>query len=134
MSTEPVETFVFLPFPQYKALDYRAKRMDTGTTSAQLSETPQPNEVTEVSTVDSSIHKDEGEGPLGNGVPLGKDVTKDYRRVQIKKLLQRVQKSHGSGEIVSLPNLDDLIHAAVTNKKKKLSNEELFFTFLFERG
>ena len=108
--------------------------METGTTSAQVSETPQSNEETEASTVDSSTLKDKIESLLGKDVPLGKDVTKDYRRVQIKKLLQRVQKSHGSGEIVSLPNLDDLIHAAVTNKKKKLSNEELFFTFLFENG
>ena len=28
MSTEPVETFVFLPYPKYKALDNRAKKVE----------------------------------------------------------------------------------------------------------
>ena len=132
MSSEQVETFVFLPFSQYKALDSRAKR--TETISTPVLETPQPNEETEVSTDDSPIIKDTSESLLGKDVPLGKDVTKDFRRVQIKKLLHHIQKTHGSGEIVSLSNLDDLIQAALTNKRKKLPNEEVFFTFLFENG
>ena len=134
MTTEPVETFVFLPFSQYKALDSRAKRMEPEVISSQVLEPPQPNEETEVSTVDSPIIKDKPESLLGKDVPLGKDMTKHYRSVQIKKILQNIKKNRGSEQVVSLSNLDDLIQAALTNKRKKLPNEEVFFTFLFENG
>ena len=66
--------------------------------------------------------------------PIGKDLTKSYRGVQMKKLLQHIEKTEGSSEIVNLPNLEELIKNALSNSKKRLPNEELFFTFIFDHG
>ena len=125
MTTEPVETFVFLPFSTYKALDNRAKR----TEPPPVKETPSSRE--EEQPVEEST---EALAEVPEQSPVGKDVTKSYRSVQIKKLLHHIKKSHGSDTIVALPNLEDLIQAALSNKRRALPNEEIFFTFLFENG
>ena len=65
---------------------------------------------------------------------LRKNVTKNYRVVQIRKLLHQIEKTKGSVEVTSIPNLEDLLHATLTNTRKKLPNEEVFFTFLFDNG
>ena len=54
--------------------------------------------------------------------------------VQIKKILQHIEKTTGSEKVTSLENLVELIKSALSNTKKKLPNEELFFTFLFDNG
>ena len=125
---EPVETFVFLPYNRYKALDSRAKKEQTelpvsnsggGLSSEEISSEPIPSQSDELIEVKK---------------PIGKDLTKSYRGVQMKKLLQHIEKTEGSSEIVNLPNLEELIKNALSNSKKRLPNEELFFTFIFDHG
>ena len=124
MTTEPVETFVFLPFSQYKTLDSRAK---SHSTSQQGLENPQPK-VSKASIATPSISKEEKQPKLE------RNVTKTYQSTQIQKILTNIRKTEGSEELTSLPHLDDLIKVAISNTRKKLPNEEAFFTFLFENG
>ena len=125
---EPFETFVFLPYNRYKALDSRAKKEQTelpvsnsggGLSSEEISSEPIPSQSDELIEVKK---------------PIGKDLTKSYRGVQMKKLLQHIEKTEGSSEIVNLPNLEELIKNAQSNSKKRLPNEKLFFTFIFDHG
>ena len=131
MAAEPVETFVFLPYAKYKALDTRAKRVEQDPTPSILEGHPS-NEEGETSA--SSTPSITIPPPAEVKNPLGKDLTKHYRGVQIKKILRLIEKTKGSTEITSLANLEELIKSAVTNTKKKLPNEEVFFTFLFDNG
>ena len=109
MTIEPVETFVFLPFSTYNALDNRAKRTDT----LPIKEIPSSREE-EQPVVEST----EALAEVPEQSPVGKDVTKSYRSAQIKKVLLDIKKSHGSEAIIALPNLEDLIQAALSNKRK----------------
>ena len=133
MSTEPVETFVFLPYSKYKALDNRSKKVEepNETTNAHKEF---PMEVAPMSppTVSETSKDQEKKEEVKH--PLGKNVTQSYRNVQIKKLLHQIEKAQGSVEVTSLPNLDDLIKAALSSSRKKVLNEEVFFTFLFDNG
>ena len=129
MSTAPVETFVFLPYSKYKALDNRAKKVEE-----QAESTMSPKEVSSEAvpinptTVSGLEEKEEVKNQLG------KNVVKSYRNVQIRKLLHQIEKTKGSVGVTSFPNLEELIKAALSNTKKKLLNEEIFFTFLFDNG
>ena len=125
MSVEPIETFVFLPYPTYKALDNRVKK-------AEQDESTLPLPHKEAMPANPPISKPE-ETEEANS-QLRKNVTKNYRVVQIRKLLHQIEKTKGSVEVTSFPNLEDLLHAALTNTRKKLPNEEVFFTFLFDNG
>ena len=127
---EPVKTFIFVPYSKYKDLDSKAKK-------------PEYNEVLP-SLIDSS-HPDENNikiSPELSGASkveetksqLGKDMAKTYRTVQMKKLLHHIEKTTGSEKVKSLENLEELIKTALSNTRKKLPNEELFFTFLFDNG
>ena len=139
MSTEPVETFVFLPFSKYMALDNRAKMATEKSGEVNKPTPPKPK----IPLEDSPSDQEEPTGKAANNLSaseksaennLGKDLTKTYRSVQLKKLLHHIKKAYNSENIASLTNLDELINAALTNRRKKLQNEELFFTFLFENG
>ena len=61
-------------------------------------------------------------------------MTKSYHGVQINRLIRHIEKTKGSTDVTSLTNLEELIKAALTNTRKKLPNEEMFFTFLFDNG
>ena len=130
MTTEPVETFVFLPYAKYKALDTRAKKVEQDPTPPIPEEPPTNEGETSTASTPSITIPPPAEGKN----PLGKDLTKHYRGVQIKKILRLIEKTEGSTEITSLANLEELIKSAVTNTRKKLPNEEVFFTFLFDNG
>ena len=108
MTTEPVETFVFLPFSQYKALDSRGKLHST---SQHGLENPQPK-VSEMSIATTSISKEEKQPKLE------RNVTKTYQSTQIQKIRTNIRKTEGSEELTSLPHLDDLIKAAISNTRK----------------
>ena len=129
MSVEPVETFVFLPYPKYKALDNRSKKVEEqGESSMPESKTVEPTTPSNPPTVSKPEEVEEVKHQIG------KNVTKSYRSVQIKKLLHHIEKTKGSAEVTSFANLEELIKAALTNTRKKLPNEEVFFTFLFDNG
>ena len=131
MSTEPVETFVFLPYSKYKALDNRAKKVKSDESSLPVSDEPQPNEDAAGVSINTSANSEPGEEAK---TQLGKDVTKSYHGVQINRLIRHIEKTKGSTDVTSLTNLKELIKAALTNTRKKLPNEEMFFTFLFDNG
>ena len=52
----------------------------------------------------------------------------------MKKLLHHIKAVLGGSTIAEISNLDNLIKNALTQSKKKLPNEEEFYTFLFEHG
>ena len=110
MSVEPIETFVFLPYPTYKTLDNRVKK-------AEQDEPTLPLPHKEAMPANPPISKPE-ETEEANS-QLRKNVTKNYRVVQIRKLLHQIEKTKGSVEVTSFPNLEDLLHAALTNTRKK---------------
>ena len=103
---EGVETFVILPFPRYKALDQKSKKVDPPAE-------PEPPPIKQID------HQ---------------DVRLTYRSTQMKKLLHHIKAVHGGSTIAEISNLDDLIKNALTQSKKKLPNEEEFYKFLFEHG
>lgn len=115
---EGVETFVILPFPRYKALDQKSKKVDPPA---------EPEPEPEAST------SPEVEPPPIKQVDH-QDVRLTYRSTQMKKLLHHIKAVHGGSTITEISNLDDLIKNALTQSKKKLPNEEEFYKFLFEHG
>ena len=141
MSVDPVETFVFLPYSKYKALDTRAKKAEGC-----------KNFIIPLANRRTHEHRNwKIRWPTFNFIfethgrrwkkerqiekpKLGEDLTKTYRSVQIKKLIAHIERSNGSEGIMALPNLDDLIKLALKNSKKTLRHEEQFFTFLFENN
>ena len=89
MSTEPVETFVFLPYSKYKALNNRPKKVETeGSLLPVLDERHLDEEVIDVSISTSTTSEPEEEARI----VLGKDLTKTYRGVQINKLIRHIEK------------------------------------------
>ena len=134
MSTEPVETFVFLPYPKYKALDNRAKKVEEQVEPAIAeSQSPILAESTPNEEAPPSISQPESMKEKEVDIQLGKNMTKTYRGVQIRKLLHHIEKTKGATEVTSFANLEELIKAALTNTRRKLPNEEVFFTFLFDK-
>ena len=119
---EGVETFVILPFPRYKALDQKSKKVDPP-----AKEEPKRDPEPEAST------SPEVEPPPTKPVDH-QDVRLIYRSNQMKKILHHIKAVHGGSTITELSNLDDLIKNALTQSKKKLPNEEDFYKFLFEHG
>ena len=115
---EGVETFVILPFPRYKALDQKSKKVEPPA---------EPEPEPEAST------SPEVEPPPIKQVDH-QDVRLTYRSTQMKKLLHHIKAVHGGSTIAEISNLDDLIKNALTQSKKKLPNEEEFYKFLFEHG
>ena len=115
---EGVETFVILPFPRYKALDQKSKKVEPPA---------EPEPKPEAST------SPEVEPPPSKQVDH-QDVRLTYRSTQMKKLLHHIKAVHGGSTIAEISNLDDLIKNALTQSKKKLPNEEEFYKFLFEHG
>ena len=115
---EGVETFVILPFPRYKALDQKSKKVDPPA---------EPEPEPEAST------SPEVEPPPIKQVDH-QDVRLTYRSTQMKKLFHHIKAVHGGSTIAEISNLDDLIKNALAQSKKKLPNEEEFYKFLFEHG
>ena len=73
MSTEPVETFVFLPYSKYEALDNRAKKVKSDESSLPVLDESQPNEDAAGVSINTSATSEPGEEAK---TQLGKDVTK----------------------------------------------------------
>ena len=117
---EGVETFVILPFTRYKALDQKSKKVDPPAEEEPKRE-PEPETSTSL----------EVEPPPTKPVDH-QDVRLTYRSNQMKKLLHHIKAVHGGSTIAEISNLDNLIENALTQSKKKLPNEEEFYTFLFE--
>ena len=90
MSTEPVETFVFLPYSKYKALDNRAKKVKSDESSLPVLDEPQPNEDAAGVAINTSATSEPGEEAK---TQLGKDVTKSYHGVQINRLIRHIEKN-----------------------------------------
>ena len=109
MNVDPVETFVFLPYSKYKALDIRAKKVEPCNSGMSALENDPAMEKRGEMSVDLPlpISNPEGEKKEEEKPRLGRDLTKTYRSVQIKKLLTHLEKTRGSEGITSLPNLDD---------------------------
>ena len=108
-----METFVFLPYSKYKALDARAKKEESDEIPASQSK----YESEEVQPPPPEPLREEGEEKSENR-KLGEDLTKNYRNSQIK-LIHHLERKAGSKDIVSLPNLDQLITTALSSSKKK---------------
>ena len=127
MSTlqDGVETFVILPYPRFKALDQKSQKEDHPPQKEELPPPPPPPEVAAASQEAS---------PQPTKPVDQKDVSLKYRSNQMKKLVHHIKSVHGTENITELPNFEDLIKSALTQSKKSLPNESMFFNFLFRNG
>ena len=122
-----LETFVLLPFNDFRAMDQRLKKAEEG---VQAGITP-PSELREISAVNDSVSNTMSKEQVKE---VKKDMTKMYQASHMKKFLQRIRNTTESKELLDLVNIEELIKSAVNNSRKTLPNEEKFFKFLFTHG
>ena len=124
---EDVETFVLLPYADFKSMDQRVKKAEEEKTSQQAP-----------ASIEENVDADKFEATVSEKqtVPVKKkkDLSKSYRKTYLKKLIQQMPKTEDSNEILKLDNLDALIDLALGNSKRTLPNEEMFFRFAFQNG
>ena len=125
---EGVQTFVLLPFADYKAMDVRLKKAESAPLDA-----PSNHEHLQSNVEESSVER-EAPKELDRAAVKKKDLAASYRSSHLKKLLKHLEKVDKNGEILNLENLDALIKSAFSNSKKILRNEETFFKYLFSNG
>ena len=128
---EEVETYVLLPYNDFKSMDQRVKKAEEGVSTTRENSISAPNPETRKEEVEKSE-----ELPVSvkqtHIETKKKDLSKSYRKTHLKKLILQIQKADNSKEILELENLDALIEAALNNSRKTLPNEEVFFRFLFQ--
>ena len=123
----PVETYAIMPVAKFRALEQRLKKAESEVTP-QASQVPTKDESMEEPTNDSHSP------PSPQPEEKKKDIKGKYRQVQIKKLLQHIERLEGSQEIMSLDNIDQLIQSALGSNKKIIPNESKFFSYLFNNN
>lgn len=114
-----VETFAIIPFAQWRSMEKRLKQQEEVP--------PEPPEAPPMETPPQPVQA--AEEP-----PKKKELKNKYRKVQIKKLLQHLERLDGGQNITSLDNIDQLIDTALGTTRKMVPNEELFFSFLFDNN
>ena len=99
---EEVETFVLLPYADFKSMDQRVKRAEEEKTSQQAP-----------ASVEENVDADKFEATVSEKqtVPVKKkkDLSKSYRKTYLKKLIQQMPKTEDSNEILKFDKLDALI-------------------------
>ena len=117
---EEVETFVLLPYADFKCMDQRVKRAEKES-SKKTEEIPGLEEKEDLDKFEATM----SEKPA---IPAKKkkDLTKSYRKTHLKKLIQQMPKTEDANEVLKLDNLDSLIDLALGNSKRSLSNKEIF--------
>ena len=125
---QPLETFVILPYNDYKLLCQKIEKAERGSESPSLPHSADLNDETVMN--ESSELKDE-ESVKSD---VKKDLTSHYRSSHIKKMIKHIEKLKGSDSILELENLDALIRTALNQSLKKVPREEEFFNFLFSNG
>ena len=112
-----VESFAIIPVAKWRSMEKRLKQQDDTPAKPSREPSPQP------ASMDATPEE-----------PKRKDLKLKYRKVQIKKLLQHLERLEGSQDITSLENIDELIEAALGSSRKMIPNEALFFSFLFDNN
>ena len=119
---EEVETYVLLPYNDFKSMDQRVKKAEEGVPTTRESSISAPIPETRKEEVEKSE-----ELPVSvkqtHIETKKKDLSKSYRNTHLKKLIQQIQKADDSKEILEFENLDALIEAALNNSRKTLQNE-----------
>ena len=148
---EALETFILLSLPRYKSMEQRMKRAEemapkpvTAANNPEPSSPPSEDIPPPIKVAKSKESKEEEEEtPILRGKPhnpprlvhdreqnkAGKALVKTYRKNQIRKLLHLLS-NNGSDKIVQLPNLEELINSALSQTRKPLANEEVFYDYL----
>ena len=130
---EEVETYVLLPYNDFKSMDQRVKKAEEGVSTTRESSISAPTPETRK----EEVEKSEELSVLVKQTHIEtkkKDLSKSYCKTLLKTLIQQIWKTEDSKEIIQLENLDALIESALNNSKKTLLNEEIFFQFLFQNG
>ena len=114
---EGVETFAIVPISKWRTMEKRLKNFEED----KAEPVPDPPQTTppNVPAVEE---------------PKKKELKQKYQKVQIKKLLQHVERLDDSQHITSLENIEQLIDTALGSSKKLVPNEEMFFTYLFDNN
>ena len=135
---EPVELCVIMPYSEFRSIDQRAKKVDSAppvTSEESENKINEENTSDEVEMADSAPSEDPPKPPQPLPEKLKKQELKNtYRSTQIKKLLKLIESKTDSKDITGLENLDSLIKSALGSSKKMLSNEKMFFNYLFENN
>lgn len=119
---QPLETFVILPYNDYKLLCQKIEKAEREPESASL---PQSKDFNEETVMDESSEQKDKESVKPD---VKKDLTSHYRSSHIKKMIKHIEK------LLGLENLDALIRTALNQSRKKVPREEEFFNFLFSNG
>ena len=122
-----VETFAIIPYAKWRSMEKRLKTLEQE--EVQNVSHPQPSR--EASPEPKEM---ETEVDVGKSQPKKKDHKAKYQKVQMKKLLQHLERLDGSQAITSLDNIDQLIESALGSSKKMIPGEEIFFPFVFENN
>ena len=130
---EEVETYVLLPYNDFKSMDQRVKKVEEGGSNTRESDISVPTPAAKKEEIEKSEELPVSVKPTSTETKK-KDLSKSYRKTHLKKLILQIQKADDSKEILELENLDALIEAALNNSRKTLPNEEVFFRFLFQNG
>ena len=118
---QPLETFVILPYNDYKLLCQKVEKAEREPESPTLPQS-EVNEETVMNEI-SELKDTESVKP-----DVKKDLTSHYRSSHIKKMIKHIEK------LLGLENLDALIRTALNQSRKKVPREEEFFNFLFSNG
>ena len=118
---QPLETFVILPYNDYKLLCQKVEKAEREPESPTLPQS-EVNEETVMNEI-SELKDTESVKP-----DVKKDLTSHYRSSHIKKMIKHIEK------LLGLENLDALIRMALNQSRKKVPREEEFFNFLFSNG
>ena len=114
------EPYVFLPLAKWKMLDEQCKKnQNVASAMTQDIEEPVP-EVKDESTPTEPV--------LKSAAAHGKNLTKQYRTIQLEKILR---DKYGS-QLNKFENLHDLINSAIGQSRRVLKHEEEFFKMLFD--
>ena len=119
------EPYVFVPLAKWKMLDGQVKKdHNTAAATAEHSDVKEP--IPEVK-VESTPAK-ESVSESKKSVPRGKNLVKNYRAIQLEKILR---DNYGS-QLDKFENLPDLIKSAIGQSRKELKHEKEFFKMLFD--
>ena len=122
---QPLETFVILPYNDYKLLCQKIEKAESGEREPESASLPQSKDFNEETVMDESSEQKDKESVKPD---VKKDLTSHYRSSHIKKMIKHIEK------LLGLENLDALIRTALNQSRKKVPREEEFFNFLFSNG
>ena len=129
---EALETWILCSLPRYKLQMEKLKKAEELLKKSKH-RTPTPPSSPTTPSPPPPIQEVAVEEPKESS-PQQTPTIQTLRGNQIRKLLTLIKSVDGASEILQLDNLDLLIKNALSQSKKKLANQDLFYHFLFQNN